>query len=275
MPLPDEFSAWEHLQSILMQSHNRIVREEFSDLGGDDWDESIATPRASLRVACTIKDDDSAIQSITRLILFYIILRKASDLHPPIYAMPTDRYQQDVKFMPQITLYFREDIDDVETGYGAIDAEISFRIRGETHQTYSEAKARVMANAIKNEFCTGGGYRWRKGRTKVNYRDHDRGYLLSINAYSESEAREVITKVLSLQGDVIDTGKLTVSTLGASPPITPPNEVIYGQTRRTPRKRPVGYVRFQWAELHLWGIPNAIVMVDRSMRRRRPLIEAT
>jgi hypothetical protein len=273
MPLPDDFSPWEHLQSVLMQSHNRLVREEFRDLG-DDWEEDITLPRSSLRVACTIRDDDSAIQTLLRMLFFYGTLRKAQDFHPALYTTPIDRYQQEIKFAPQITLYFREDLEDVEEGYAAIDAEISFRVQNQNYNTFTEANAITFANKIKTEFCPNNGYRWRKGRTKISYRDKEKGYLLSINAYSEAEAREVISKVLSIQNDGIDNSKMIISQLAETPPTIPPTEFIYGNSRRIPRRKPVGYVRFQFAELHLWGVKNAITLVDRSYRRRNPLVPA-
>lgn len=268
MALPSDFSPWEHFQSTLISVQNKRVREEFNDADDDD----ISTPRSSLKLACTLRDDDSAIQTLLRLWMFYILLRGASDLHPPIYTMPTDRYQQDVKFAPQVTLYFREDLDDVEEGYKPIDSEISFRVKNESYQTFSPADAQSLANRINLEFGVGDGYRWHKGRTKLSYRDKENGYQFSVNAYSESEGRAVISKVLSLQSDTLSGDKLTVSELGATPATLPPTESIYGKARRLPRRRPVGYVRFRYAECHVWGLNKAIILVDATGRRPGALV---
>lgn len=270
--IPD--NDWENLQNVLRNVHNRIVREEFSDVGPDDWDPDITTPRGQLRYACTMKDDDTADMSLIRMFLFYVILRKASDLHPALYTMPTDRYQQLVRFSPQVTLYFKEDIEDVEEGYAPIDAEISFRLMNETFETVTKADLQRVATRIRSEFAAGNGYRWQKGRYKCNYRDQESGYQLSINAYSESEAREVIRKVLDIQGHVLDGSKLTIQQMSESPPIVPPMKSILGKNRRLPRKRPVGYVRFVYAEAHVWGIPEGICLIDRSGRRRNPVVAA-
>ncbi len=272
MSLPDNFSPWEHLQSVLMQVHNRRVRKEFSDVGGDDWVDDVSTPRGSLRTACTLKDDDSAIMAFHRMFLFYVMLRHAADIHPPLYTMPSDRYQQDVTFAPQVTLYFREDLDDVEDGYSPIDAEISFRLMGENYTTYTPSEAQVLATRIKTEFSAGGGYRWHKGRVKVTYSRREQGYQLSLNAYSESEARQVINKVLDLQNHSLNEECLTIHNLAQNPPTVPGNHFVYGESRRQPRRRPVGYVRFQWAELHIWGVQNAVTLTDRTYRRRNPLV---
>lgn len=264
--------SWEHLQNVLMQVQNRLVRDEFSDQSGDDDD--IRTPRASLRSACLLRDADSATITLNRLLLFYLMLRKASDFHPPIYSIPSDRYQQLVRFAPQVTLYFREDREDVEEGYAPIDAEVSFRIQNETETSITQAELRSLALKIRSEFATGNGYRWRKGRTTLCYRDPDRGYLMRVQAYSESEGKELIDKILDLQGHTVDRALLTINQLDQAPPIVPPLHTILGKSRRQPRRRPVGYVRFQWAEVHIWSIQEAIILIDRTGRRRAPLVEA-
>lgn len=268
-------NSWEHLQSVLMHVHNRRVREEFSDIADDD---DISTPRSSLRTACKMTDDDSAIIALMRMMLFYMPLRKASDMHPPLYTTPVSTYQESIKFAPQVVLYFKEDLSDVDTGYAPIEAEISFRLVNESSQTYTEAKARLLANKVKQEFTMAGaggrtGYRWKKGRVKLSYRNPDDGYQLLINAFSEVEGKEVLNKVLDLQGHVLDGDKLSISQLDSTPPIVPPIQMIYGKSRRLPRKRPVGFVRFIYADLHIHGMPNAITLLDMSRRRSKPLVK--
>lgn len=265
-------SSWEHLQNVLLQVHNRIVRDEFRDVDGSD--DNISTPRSSLRAASLIRDSDSATTVLNRFFLFYVMLRKASDMHPALYTFPLDRYQQSVKFMPQVTLFFREDAEDVETGYAPLTAELSFRIQGETEDSISEAGLRNLAGRIRTEFAAANGYRWRKGRVSVSYRDLSKGYRLRIQAFSESEGKEVIRKILDLQGDTPDNSKIVINQLAENPPIVPPTKTIVGKPRRLPRRRPIGWVRFQFAEAHVWGIPNAIVLLDRTDPRRKALVTA-
>jgi hypothetical protein len=47
-------------------------------------------------------------------------------------------------------------------------------------------------------------------------------------------------------------------------PTIPGQDFIYGKTRRRPRRRPIADVRFQCALLHVHGLPNPIVLYDRS-----------
>lgn len=270
MPLPSEFNEWEHLQSVIMQVHNRIVRDEFNDAD----DDNISTPRSSLKTACLLKDSDSILMTLIRYWLFYVDIRKAMDLQTPVYGMPIDSFQSDFTYKPQVKLYFKEDLEDVESGYAPITAEVSFRLYDERYDTFTPSEAQALANRIRSEFSGGGGYRWRKGRIKVSYRRPEQGYQMIITASSDSEAREVIGKVLSLQGHSVDPDYLSISNRASAPPTVPPMEVIYGKSRRLPRKRPVGYVRFQYAELHLWGVPQAITLVDRTGYRPNPLLVA-
>lgn len=274
MPLPTTFSPWEHLQSVLMQVQNRRVRADFNDVGGDDWDEDITTSRASLRVACTLRDDDSILQTLIRLWLFDIILKGASNLHPAIYGIPTTVYQEMVRFMPQVKLRFYQDLSSLPDGETPLEAEITFRVQGETSASMTPAKALVLANKIKAEFTVSGGYRWRKGRVEVSYSDLEKGYSLMIYAYSEAEGKEVISKILSLQGDAPDWKKQKKHELGEEPPLNPGNQFIYGKSRKAPRRYPVGYVRFRYATLSLHGMPNDVVLVDTTGLLNQPLLTA-
>lgn len=271
MPLPANFSSWEHLQTTLMQVQNRIVREEFNDVEDDD---NIATPRGSLKVACTLKDSDSAIESLIRLWFFYGVLQKAANFHPNLYTIPVGSYQESVKFKPQIKLCFYEDLADVEKGYDPIEAEISFRLMNDSSENLTPTRAEQIANRVKTLFTTSKGFRWQKGRVKASYRDVEKGYQLILSAYSETEAKRVIEQVLDIQGHTPDWQFLSISKFDQNPPIVPPSKQIYGKTRRTARKRPVGWVRFRHAELHVWGVARGIVLIDRLNKKRGALVKA-
>lgn len=260
--------TWERLQSVLMQVQNRRVREFFRDI---EAEELPTQGRAALRDACLLEDSDSAVMTQLRLDLFYLVLEGGQALHPPIYSIPVDNYQQRVTFRPQVTLFFKEDLADVEDGFAPLTAELSFRLKS-TDDNITPAEAQLLANKIRNEFATGSGYRWRKGRTLLAYRDIEKGYIFKVYAASESEGKEVMRKAMSIQNDTLDEDLLKVNQLANTPPTLPPMRLVYGKSRRLPRKRPVGWVRFVWAEMHVWGVQEAIVLVDRSGRRRSALI---
>lgn len=275
MPLPTGFSPWEHLQNVVMQVQNRRVREEFNDVGGDDWDENITTSRASLRVACTLRDDDSILQTMIRLWLFDIILQGASNLHPAIYGIPVTTFHESVQFFPQIRLYFMEDLAQVEEGFEPIEAEISFRLMGQTSTTLTQVEMQAYANKIRTVFSAGSGFTFKKGRLKASYKDQIRGYNMILTVWSEAEAKRVIEQVLDVQNHTPDWDHLTISEPKKSFPTLPGFQMILGKQRRKPRQRPIGTVRFRYAELKLHGLPNDITLVDRTGFRKNPVVRAS
>lgn len=270
------FNAYEHLQDVFRRIHNRRVWDEFRDVGPEDpdWDVNIRTPRASLRVACTIYDSDNTGMMMMKLWLFYVVLGKAKDFSPPIYGIPVPSYQEARRFKPQIQLYFQEDHTDVEPGYAPVTGEISFRLMNETNETLSEAEARTIANKVDTLFNSGNAFVWQKGRVQCTYTDRDRGYALRILARTKTEGRRVIEQVLDIQGHTPDWKKMNTSEnedAGSAYPPVPGNDFIFGRNRRTPRQRPVADVRFVHALLHIHGLPHPVVLVDRSRLFREQL----
>lgn len=274
MPLPEGFQEFEHLQDTYRKTINQIVREEFSDTGWDDANPDISTSRSSLRWACTHKDSDSGTMTQMRTDLFYMVLRKASDLHPPIYGIPSTDLQEIVKFHPQVSLHFTQDQDSVPDDLTPVRAQISYRLTKESVSTMTEAKARALGNEIKNSFAVGGGYRWRKGHYKLGYIDQSKGYYLRILAYSEAEGREVIQKVLSLNEHTLDNDFLSISETKRNLTATPGLQLVYGKQRRKPRDRPIAYVRFRYAQMDLWGMPEPVILCDRTGWHKRALVRA-
>jgi hypothetical protein len=274
MPLPQGFQEFEHLQDIYRKTINQIVREEFSDVDWADDNPDLTTSRSNLKWGCTHKDDDSGVMTQMRTDLFYMVLRKAADLHPPVYGIPSIDFQELVRFHPQITLFFTQDQDSVPDDLTPIRAQITFRLMNETPQTMTEAKARSLGNEIKNTFGVSGGYRWRKGKYDCSYTDQSKGYYMQLHAYSESEGREVIQKVLSLNEHVLDDSRLKISPpVGSTAEVTG-TQLVYGEQRRKPRRKPVGYVRFRYAQMDLHGLPESIVLIDRTGFYKKALVRA-
>ncbi|KAM3112873.1 hypothetical protein [Phormidesmis sp. 146-33] len=272
MPLPENFSSWEHFQQTLMQVQNRIVREEFNDLGSD-WDDDITTSRGSLRVASTLRDADSALETLNKLMFFYFVLRKGADLQGSIYGMPSIAFQEQFTFAPQIRLYFLEDARDVEQGFSPVEGDITFRLTRESPETITPSEARNLASRVRSAFTAAGGFVWKKGRVKVTYLDKKRGYDFRLLVTSEAEGKRIIEQVLDIQSHAPDWDFLTVHESRATFPIVPGNHTVYGKSRRKMRRRPRADVRFRWAELHIHGLPNPVVLVDRTGTKRDALVK--
>jgi len=263
--LPDHFSPSEHLQDLLKRYFNREVREWFSDLGGDEWEPDIGTTRGSLRVGCTHLDNDNLDMTILRIELFNFIRRQKFEM--PFLGIPLGQFQETRRYRPQIMLYFQEDVGDIEPGYSPVTGEVSFRLMDHNSSTINEAVANTFANRVKSNFLNGGGYVWRKGKTMVSYTDKAKGYQLQLYSRSEAYGRELIERVLDVQNDTPDWSKCNVSenqSPTAAYPTIPELDYVYGKSRRMPRKRPMADCRFQFALLHVWGLPNPIVLADRS-----------
>jgi hypothetical protein len=265
MALPDNFSPAEHLQDVILKVQNKIVREEFNDLGDDGWESDISTPRGSLRVACTHMDSDSMDMTLLRMWLFFGSLRKCVDFHPAIFGEPSTNYQEVVKYHPQIHLHFEEKYQDVEKGYEPLRSRVSFRLMNEKAETLSKAEATTIANKIKQLFHTGTPFFWKRGKELASYIDPTKGYHFQLYCYSETEAKKVIEQVLDIQSHSPDWKFLNIRTNTeptVSYPTIPPTKTIFGKSQRQPRKRPVGTVHFRGAVLHLHERPQPVVLVD-------------
>lgn len=265
-------SPSEHLQSTLRSFYNREVREWFSEVDLDDLD--ITIPRQSIAQACKHSDADSLIVTISRQLFFEAIRGRLTNSQR---AIDTSDLKESVqrKTRPKITLYFLEDLSEVEEGYSAVDGQISFRLMNEFPSTINEAKARILGNRIKTIFAVGSGYVWRKGKTMATYTDWEKGYQLQLLIRNESEAREVIGKVLDINNDLPEWQNLNIKE-NAEPsqsfPTIPDRDQIYGELRRLARRRPIADVRFQSAFLTVNGIPHPIPIMDRSGQHPTALV---
>lgn len=269
MPLPEGFSAAEHLQDVIMRTQNKIVRTEFNDVGDDDWVKDISTPRASLRVACTHEEADSIDMTILKLWLFYGILRKAQDFHPAIFGIPSTSFQETTRYFPQVHLYFEEKFSEAETGYKPLRSQISFRLMGETTETLTSAEVLVLANKIKTLFATTIPFFWKRGKKLYSYIDQSKGYYFQILAFDETQAKKIIEQVLDIRGQT-PTWKLLNTKENSEPttsyPTIPVTKTILGKPYKQPRRRPVGNVYFRAATLHIYGKPSPVVLVDPDRR---------
>jgi hypothetical protein len=275
MPLPSNFNEFEFLQSIIRKWQNRIVKEEFADLGGDEFDPDISISKQALRHACTHKDTDTAEMMQMRNDLFYIIYRKAQDLQQPVYGIPVNDLQERVRFKPQIMLFFQEKLSDIEPGYSPLRGEITFRLMNEESETITRAEVERLANKIKSLFAGSTPFVWRRGKEMFPYNDWSKGYRLQLRCRNETEAKRIIEQVLDIQGHTPQWKYLGINT-NAEPvqayPTVPGYTTILGERVRLPRKRPIGEVIFQYAVLHLHGKANPICLVDRSGIFPKPVV---
>lgn len=274
--LPNNFNSWEHFQKIWMRTHNRNVREQFSDVGDENWNPDINTPRGSLRVACTMVDTDTVQQCLARWLFFHGDVRQWEQFNEPVYGVPVGIENETRKYKPQVRLFFKEDLDQVEEGYYPLTGEINFRLMDESTESITMFKLENIARQIKTEFGAKGGFRWHRGRYLLSYNDWAKGYKLQILCFSEAVGKEIIQKTLNIQNHTPDWANLTVSQNGspsAAFPTIPELEIVLGKRIRKPRKRGSGYVRFLHATCKVWGLTKPVALYDRSYRLLNPLVE--
>ena len=267
MPAPK--NAWSHYISVITQVQNRIIKEDFSDVGDDNWQPDIATPRGSLRVACTIRANDSAPIVLLRLMLYYIVLRKAQDLQIPVYGMPSHAIQAQRKFKPHVHLYFSQNALDVQKGDDPITGSISWRIMNESSSSISRSEVERLANKIKTEFGSGNGFVWRKGKKMVSYTDWDRGLQLQILSRDENEGERVIKKVLDVAGVTFEAKRCNLNKNKAEDsryPSAKQRENILGESVELPRERPEVNVTFRYATLSLHGRKKPVHLYDKTLQ---------
>lgn len=270
------FNPSEHLQDLLRKTHNDQVKDFFADFDRDNIDPDITTPRASLRTACLITDKDNWGMIQARLSLFYYTLRQAQDLQAPVYGEPIGLFNEQRKYRPQIYLHFKEPLDEVEAGFHPLEARITFRLMNETETSLTTTELTSLANRIKQEFGANFGYKWKKGKTLCNYVDPPRGYSLQIYAYSITEGKEVIGKILDIQNHSPEWSKLTVSENDRPTeayPVMPPIRNILGKQVREPRRRPVGNVQFTHATCQIWGLQKPVALIDLRGRLLNTLVQ--
>lgn len=266
MPLPQGYNSKNHLVSVLSRVHNRIVKADFRDVGDDDWESSISTDRESLRTACTVRANDSLDIIISRLILYYIILRRAQDLQIPYFGDSKSYVSR--RNRPKVSLYFLADGLDVPRHKSATEGVISFRLMNETATSMTRSKIEAVANRIKNSFG-GSGYVWQKGKKLVSYTDWDFGLQMQILCRSASDAESLIRAVINVQNatsfDRENMNLVESQAESSRYPETPRREVILGDSVELSVERPNANVRFRYAWMTLPGLAKPINLYDRGV----------
>lgn len=264
MPLPDDFNAYEHLLNQLIALHNRQVQQSFLGVEANDINSSLG----AMRTAVFITEDDTIDMIILRIFLYHFKFRM--DLPAPVFSTPNN-WDGEITHKPQVTLTFREKNTPFlkENKLRRASAEISYRLKNQTNETINNAEAHIVALRIFRLLGEGNGFSWMKGKIKVSYRDLPNGICLILAVQSQAEGIRVIERILEVASVPFNEEHLSISgkPLAAELyPELPPMKRVYGREVRAPRRRPIAEVFFEKAELHVSGLPNAILLVDKSKR---------
>ena len=268
MPLPEGFNEFEHLQNTIRRHENRKINEYFRELLPDDWDGDLSISEGALKQACLHKDEDTASMTVLRLWLFYFSGQSTKPYQSeqvPVYGIPISTFQQSWKFLPQVMLFFSEDVSDVEAGYDPVTAEISFRLVNESSTTITKDEIKRLGEKIKLALGANRGYRLHKGWDKCTYLDKEKGYDFRLLVFDKATGMAIIEKILDIQEHTPSWEKLGYIENGApsaSYPTNPGTQTILGKSRKKPRRRPRAYVRFRYAALHIHGLPQPLIITN-------------
>ena len=257
MVLPANFGEWEHLKDQVRLQHNKNVQNFFKNTKND----TVGTPKESLKHACLMKDSDTADMVLLRKLLFEFDAGHAQSLQAPIYGIPVDVHQSNTAFKPQVHIHFQEKYPYIADRLRPCRGQISFVLMDETSENYSRAKAEKLAAAIKREIATP-VLIWEKGKFYYYYRDKDRGYDLRLLVKSKTEGERITKAVLGIQSHPFNDDFSDYVSNERTYSNTPGTHRIYGQTQPKPIKRPTVDVRFRYAQLLLHGRRKAINLVS-------------
>jgi len=119
----------EALQRAIVLMHNRQVREYFKDIPDGDLSD---TPRASTKRLLLLEDNDSLVYCIQAMQFFKQYCEDANGVNDLYFSVPVSTYNIAVGYLPQITLYFRQEFNasaTTETRDRARTMQISMRVR--------------------------------------------------------------------------------------------------------------------------------------------------
>jgi hypothetical protein len=173
-------------------------------------------------------------------------------------------YDKEIKhtYFPQVQLHFREErYDAADNNRIPIRSVITFRW---VSDNYSTGEVTALKNKIKADFVNP-PFSFGRGRECWTYWDDRKGYRFTVYVQNEVEAKKIISQVIGIQ----DTGtpdwenKLRQHKDNVDY-ATPGMVRVMDKTQRKPRKRPIGTVKFAYAELFVPGVTKPIVLIDRT-----------
>lgn len=254
MNTPSQASPFERLQGTYIRLHNNRVNTLFRDVKDDE----LTLPRGLLKTDLVMNDNDTAMmmQLKTSLLNDYI------DVDRNIYAIPIEDYKRKVAFQPQIALLFIERQHTANSFKRTrVRMQVSFRLTDISRTALTQSKIDELQREIISNFPK--TYSFEKGKLCFYYKDRDNGFELQIYGKDETEAKDLITRVLKVVDKIPDYDYLTKSEYTDKNLITPKFETILGKRAKLPIQRPTATVFLRRAELKMGGTTNDIVLLDR------------
>ncbi|NET09929.1 MAG: hypothetical protein F6K09_08175 [Merismopedia sp. SIO2A8] len=266
-------NTWEFIQSWLRnrRSYNGTVNEYFENSRTNPNSRIVNSTQD--KQACLIEDNDSALVALHKRLNFYFEVMGLLEAvnTTSVYGIPIASYQEVRRFKPQVLLYFKEDQEIKPKKLRAVEGQIQFRLMEfKSEEIPPKSRVKQLSDNIQREFASNNGYLWSRGRDLVTYTEAKQGYSLQISCPNKESGKEVVQKVLKVNGDQFKPEALNYK-VNDSPqtkyPQTSLTKRIYESNYCQPIRRKVTKVRFQYALLHIHGLPQPIILADLTGRR--------
>ena len=249
----------EHFQSFCRRWINRTVREHFRDLPANtDGSLNTDSPRGTIRQVCTHKDTDPLTLTIGRLLVWWVEARGL--MNDFIYGIPSTDFEIKYTYYPQVKLHFKENRYDSSTNNRKpVRSEITFRWRSEDFTTLN---INALATKIHADFATPVFF-YDKGRDCFTYWDDQKGYRFTVYVQSELEAKKIIKQIINIQDEgEPDWDKHLREHKTNESFATTEYVKVMEENKRKPKRRPIGKVRYEYAELFIPGVTKPIILSD-------------
>jgi len=187
------------------------------------------------------------------------------------------------RYNPQIRLHFLEDTNynvrnNSSPGYQGRKRQtgrLTFRLMDELSTTISKGELTRIGTTIKNLFGANKGYVWNKGKEMYCYADWSKGYQLQILARTTTQAKDLVTKILSIQNHVPQWIFLTKNENQSEIeryPETPQTQYILGEQVTLATVRPLVEVRFTYADARIHKLIKPVIVYDRTNKKVGALV---
>ena len=254
----------ETFQSFCRRYVNKAVRNHFRDVAGTTIDSlSLSVPREAIKRVCLHEDKDPLLLTIARLLIWWVEARGLMEEF--IYGIPASNLHESVRFKPQIKLFWRETAEDAKLAERyPIRAQYTVRYRGDYA---SRADLERLKTKLTRIFNTSKPHSFTKGREKFSYRDKEKGYEFIITAQNETEAKDVINKLLSIQDDAPLNEALLTRSIKEKNWNARETVRVAGEVFTKPKERPIGKVHFTHAELAVHGMAKDKTLISNLATR--------
>jgi hypothetical protein len=268
--LPDDFNPFEHLQSTYRLEFNKRIDRYFKDVEGTG---DLSSPRASLKLACRIIDNDNDAMMAMRRSLFFDVLGAS---RKGLAIVHGDRWDvaPPVAGHPLLFVIFSQDESAVAAGDAPLVKEKSVRLMkysceaGHSKPPITTEIMHEIAVEIKSLFLSNGkGITYTCGNKSASYIDPDNGFPVGnyMLVNSKPDAHEVYERLCN----AIDVPYLGENHIILNDPDKPSTttatagkKTILGKQRQNKRYRPVALLRFRYAYISLGTIIPPIFLLD-------------